>query len=166
MDKLFSLVDFAEHLASVVARDYLVLESGLEIAASHVEKVAKDEFGHYQPEVGPFPAWEELAESTQMDRLHQGYDPDEPLLRTGGLRDSIEHEVHGLEAVIGSKSQIMVYHEFGTEHIPPRPVLGPAVVRSRPMIEKVFAEVVITGLIAGESLPAGLGYDATVGSSE
>ena len=50
----------------------------------------------------------------------------EPLLRTGGLRDSISTHVEGAEATVGSVSPIALYQEQGTEHIPPRPFLGPA----------------------------------------
>ena len=40
--------------------------------------------------------------------------------------------VEELEAEIGSDSQIMVYQEFGTSKMPPRPVMGPALEPVRP----------------------------------
>ena len=39
----------------------------------------------------------------------KGFTPDDPLLRTGQLRDSISHQVQGLDAVVGSTSEVMVY---------------------------------------------------------
>jgi HK97 gp10 family phage protein len=117
---------FAEHLLTREVALHEVLHVALDIAASKIEKTAKDEIGIYQPEVGPFPAWAELAEFTVQDRLAQHYSPDEPLLRDGTLRDSISYEVDGLVAVVGSTSDIAVYQEMGTVKIPPRPFLGPA----------------------------------------
>ena len=42
-----------------------------------------------------------LAESTQAERVVQGYPANEPLLRTGELRDSIEHKL-----VSGDEAQV------------------------------------------------------------
>lgn len=162
MKEFESLLEFAEFLTMRALAEYEALHHGLKAVAKHIERVAKDEFGVYQPEVGPFPEWEELADSTKEDRLRQGYDPDEPLLRTGALRDSISHEVDGLEAEIGSDSDIMVYHEFGTEKIPPRPVLGPAAYRSKKQIEALVGAAVVSGMVGQSVLPAQLGYDADI----
>lgn len=160
--KEFSPATFAEHLIALRFGEILALHKGLDAVGSHIEKVAKDEFGTYQPEVGPFPAWAELAESTQADRLNQGYDPDEPLLRTGGLRDSISHHTEALETTIGSPSEIMVYHEFGTSKMPPRPVLGPAAFRSKEKIYKLIGAAALFGLLGTERLPSEFGYDAEI----
>ncbi len=105
------------------------LALGVKEFAEEVEKTAKEELGNYQPAYGPFNAWDSLAESTKEDRANQGYPEDEPLLRSGELRDSIEHEVMGLSAIIGTKSQIGFWQEVGTDKIPPRPFMGPAYVR-------------------------------------
>lgn len=156
--KEFSPLEFADKLIEIHAQELAELHNGLEKVAKHIERVAKDEFGIYQPAVGPFPPWEELADSTKLDRLNQGYDPDEPLLRTGKLRDSISHRTEGLEATIGSTSQVMVYHEFGTSKMPPRPVLGPAVYRSKEQIMEIVAKAAMAGLASGQ-VPAVIGYD-------
>ena len=67
----------------------------------------------------------ELAESTQEERVRKGYSADEPLLRTGELRDSISWEHRSpISTVVGSTSEIAVYQELGTVRIPPRPFLG------------------------------------------
>lgn len=36
------------------------------------------------------PAWAPLSPATQDDRVAKGFTPDDPLLRTGALRDAIE----------------------------------------------------------------------------
>jgi len=121
-----SLGSFAKFLGTREVALHETLHVALEVVAAKMQKTARDEIGIYQPETGPFPAWAELAEFTVQDRLAQHYSPDEPLLRDGTLRDSITHEVEGLEAVIGSDSDIAVWQELGTVKIPPRPFLGTA----------------------------------------
>lgn len=162
--------DFAAHLLTLQAGELIALEAGLEHVLVHMERVAKDELGHYQPAVGPFPAWAELAESTKESKLSRGYDPDEPLLNEGDLRNSISHEHRGLEGAMGSTSQIMVYHEFGTAKMPARPVIGPAAFRSHEKIVKIIGSAMLVGLVSGrrivpdeiEDLPRSLGYDASL----
>ena len=124
-----------------------------------IENTAKNKIGHYQSESGPFQEWPELADSTKADRLNKGYDPDEPLLREGTLRDSIQHEVGGLEAVIGSKSDIAAYQEFGTNRIPPRPFIGPAAFENKEKIERIIGEAAVAGIVGGRLIHPGLGYD-------
>lgn len=117
---------FAQHLAAVAQRIEAAEHPALEKAAVMVEKRAKDKIGHYQDKAGPFAAWAPLAESTKQDRVRKGFNPDDPLLRTGKLRDSIKHHVDGHEACIGSDEDIAVWQEFGTHKIPPRSFLGGA----------------------------------------
>ncbi|MFD2271416.1 hypothetical protein ACFS07_10450 [Undibacterium arcticum] len=71
------------------------------------------------------------------------------MLRSGKLRASISHQIHGLEAVVGSDSDIMVYQELGTEHIPPRAVLGPAAIRNKELILKTLGKAAAEGLLYG-----------------
>jgi hypothetical protein len=70
--------------------------------------------------------WPQLAESTQRERERLGFAANEPLLRTGDLRESIEYTVLPREAAveIGSNDKIAVYQELGTSRIPPRSFLG------------------------------------------
>ena len=61
-----------------------------------------------------------------------GFHPNEPLLRTGELRDSISttapvDEGRAVCGYVGSKNPIAKYQELGTPRIPPRPFLGGAV---------------------------------------
>ena len=145
----FSLSEFALHLLEVEAAELLALHHGLKKCAAAIEATAKAEIGTYQRGVGYFPPWQELAPATKADRVHKGFTENDPLLRTGGLRDSISSEVHALEAAIGSTSDIMVYQELGTSTIPPRAVLGPAAVRNHKRIEMILGEAAVAGLLYG-----------------
>lgn len=144
--EIMGLAEFGAHLAEIAIAEVEFLNHGLEHVAKLVEAEARAEFGVYQPQTGPFPAWPELADSTKEQRLDLGFTENDPLLRTGKLRDSIGHEVHGLDAVVGSASDLMVYHEFGTSRMPARPVLGPAVFRHRDKIEALIGEAAVLGI--------------------
>lgn len=163
MKQFNSLAAFATHLAQAAAAPAIALQHGLEAVADKVEKTAQAEIGTYQPAVGPFGAWQQLADATKADRLAQGYTENDPLLRSGELRTSYEHQVWGYEAIIGSKSDIALWQELGTSRgIPPRPVLGPAVIHNHAYIMKVLGGAAVAGLMGQTSLPAALGYDHTV----
>lgn len=154
-----SLAALATHFVETELVMARMLEVGLDKVLEHVEKVAKAEFGTYQPGVGPFPAWPELADATKDDRVAQGFSENDPLLRTGEARDSIEHQREGLEGVVGSADEKMVWFEFGTAKMPARPVLGPAAFLSRPAIEKLVGAAAVAGLIGADQIHAALGYD-------
>lgn len=155
---------FAVHLLEREVATVVALQAGLHHVAKAIETSAKAEIGQYQQTVGPFNAWDSLAESTEAEKARLGYEPDAPLLRTGGLRDSITHEVDGLEAAIGSDDDVMVYHEFGTPKMPPRPVLGPAAIHNKQRIEKIVGAALVTGLVGGDMIHPGLGYDFKAGA--
>lgn len=159
MKEFGSLGQFAAHLLAVEAAEVLALHHGLKEVANAVEATAKAEIGHYQPAVGGFGAWPELADSTKADRVRQGFSENDPLLRTGELRDSIGHEIEGLEAIIGSESDVMVWQELGTKHIPPRPVLGPAAIVNEEKIREILGRAAARGLLGGGQMPSALGYD-------
>lgn len=160
MTKNFSSFgQMAAQIALLEIGTLVALHEGLEVVAQHVEKKAKAEFGRYQDEVGPFPEWAQLADATQDERERLGFTPNDPLLRTGELKDSIGHKVEALEAVIGSTSEIMPFHEFGTAKMPPRPVLGPAAFTSKKKIESVLGAALVTGLVGGSGVHPSLGYD-------
>ena len=157
-----SLIDMAVKVAEAEVAIHVEARKALERVAVKVENTAKAEFGEYQDAIGPFPEWTELADSTQAERGRLGFPENEPLLRTGELRDSISHEVHELTATIGSTSDIMVYQEFGTERIPPRPVLGPAAEANHETIVRELGGAVVKGLIEGAAIHRSLGYDAVL----
>lgn len=138
---------FAAHLLTVAVAVEKAEHQILESAAVMVEKRAKEKIGEYQEQVGPFIAWPELAESTKADRAKQGYTEDEPLLRSGEMRDSIEHTVQGNVAQIGSNSDIAVYQELGTEHIPPRSFLGGAAAETVPTLLEMTGKAMVATLV-------------------
>jgi HK97 gp10 family phage protein len=152
--KEYSLTSFSTHLAEMAANTVLSLNAGLHAAATVIEKDAKDRIGHYQESSGPFPAWEPLADSTEEEKERLGYPLDAPLERTGELRNSIEHEVAGLEAVVGSKSDKALWHEFGTDRIPPRPFIGPAAFENKEKIEGILGAATVRGLSLGGAIPS------------
>ncbi|MDE1009666.1 MAG: hypothetical protein OSB38_28805 [Paraburkholderia fungorum] len=154
---------FALHLAAASAGQVVAMQSGLEEVAVRIEKTAKAEIGKYQPAVGPFSAWPELADSTKADRVAQGFSENDPLLRNGHLRDSYQHEVHGVEAVIGSKDDVALWQELGTSRgIPPRPVLGPAVEYNHAAITKILGGAAVRGLMGQTAIPSTFQYDHDV----
>lgn len=165
MNTFTSLLAFAEHLVKVAEREVVFIDTGLEECAKLIEKSAKKEIGHLQPEVGPFPAWAELAESTIDDKARHGYlysADGNPLLRTGALEESISHKVNPLEAIIGSTSPIMVYHEFGTIKMPMRPVIGPAAYKNKDKIKAILGSAVIAGFYGINPIHPSLGYNSEI----
>lgn len=94
--------------------------------AEMIEKEAKSYLGTYQQSIGPYPGWVPLAESTQKARAAKGYRPDDPLLVTGELKDSIRSVLVGKGAVVGTNIPFAPDLEYGTSTIPPRPFLGRA----------------------------------------
>lgn len=132
------LEQFARELSSASASIATGLEAGFRVIVKEIEETAKEEIGVYQPAYGPFDAWAPLAESTKAERVRLGYSEDEPLLRSGELRDSIQSEVMGLAAIVGTKKEIGLWLEVGTDRIPPRPFIGPAYVRKvDPLMESL-----------------------------
>lgn len=130
-----SFGSFGVHLINLAARGGIFEHDALETACAEIEKLAKDKIGDYQPQAGPFAAWKSLADSTREQKEALGYaPPDNPLLRTGELRDSIEHKVVGTEGHVGSDSDIAVYQELGTSSIPARSFLGGAAFELAPQI--------------------------------
>ncbi len=137
----FTLAGFAAHLAAMVIEVEHETKEALERAAQLVATEAKAEIGIYQDAAGPFAEWPELADSTKADRVSKGFSENKPLLRTGGLRDSIEHQVSGDTAHVGSDSDVAVYQELGTARgIPPRSFLGGAAFRKEHEIRQLAGE--------------------------
>ncbi|WP_336702770.1 hypothetical protein [Pantoea dispersa] len=136
------LEQFAREMSSASASIATGLEVSFCVIVKEIEETAKEEIGIYQPAYGPFDAWAPLAESTKADRVRHGYSEDEPLLRSGELRDSIQSEVMGLAAIVGTKSEIGLWQEVGTAHMPARPFIGPAYVRMiDPLMESIDAAI-------------------------
>lgn len=157
-----SLIDMVDRLAIAEVAIHTNARKALEQVGVAVERTAKSEFGDYQDAVGPFPEWAELAESTKEERVRLGFTENDPLLRTGELRDSIDHYVEELEVTIGTPSEIAEYHEFGTSKMPPRPFMGPALVRNHDTIIDKLGGAVVRGMIGEDVIHNALGYNETV----
>ncbi|TPG45704.1 hypothetical protein EAH89_26245 [Roseomonas nepalensis] len=124
-------------------------QRGLDEAGRIVEVEARGMLGDYQPAIPPFPRWADLKDSTIRDRLRRGFTANDPLLRSGELRDSIHHEVRGNTAFVFSRDINAGRHEFGTSKMPPRPFIGPALVRKLDEAGKAVADHIAAPLTNG-----------------
>lgn len=110
----------------------------LESQGAAIEASAKSKFGAYQA------GWRPLAAFTKADRARHGFTPDDPLLRSAGLRDAVRHRVEGDTVFVGVEpgetlhgsdgrevdaALIMAVQEYGDSRgrVPPRPVFGTVV---------------------------------------
>jgi hypothetical protein len=82
-----TLGDFVAHLSTIEAYLELAREAAVVKGCQIVQKEAKAAIGNYRAGYN----WPQLAESTQEDRVRKGFPANEPLLRTGSLRESIEY---------------------------------------------------------------------------
>jgi hypothetical protein len=147
--KTFTLKGAAKHFLLGAAAIVETTRLELDLIGKTLTKEAKSEIGNYQPAMGDFEQWPELADSTKRDRVRKGFSENEPLLRTGEMRDSISYNVKGLDLAVGSTSDTMVYQELGTSRIPARPVLGTALYKHR---DKIIKDL---GLVAFETISLG-----------
>lgn len=140
-----TLGQFANHILRSAAAMPRLEQRALRISGARLSRISRGYIGEYQDFGGPFPAWKPLSVNTLLGgvsptgfhypgKVELGFaPPDNPLLRTGALRDSISFTVQRRAAIIGSASPVAHYQEFGTrstaQHIsiPPRPFIGPAV---------------------------------------
>jgi hypothetical protein len=146
----FSLGGFAEFLASaaIAGAEKKAKRTALEIGARMVRDEARSALGTYRYQ------WPQLAQATQDDRVQLGFSANEPGLRTGAMRDSIEYTIiSSEEAEIGSNDDNMVYFELGTNTQPPRPTLTTAAIRRGQEIADV-AGILVANAIAGHSVDA------------
>lgn len=163
MKAFASLGAFATHLMTAATAEALALHEGLKAACVEVEKTAKGEIGTYQASIGPFPAWAPLADSTEDEKARMGYPAESPLMATGEMQESYRNEVEGLDGVVGTSDPKAIYHELGTTKMPPRPVLGPAVLHNRGRIERLIGEAAVVGILGGEVTSATMGYEGPSG---
>jgi hypothetical protein len=157
MTDFSSFGELALHLGEMELLQHEADHNALERCAELIEKRAKEKIGEYQEQAGPFIAWAELADATKADREHQGFPENEPLLRKGELRDSIEHIVIDDEAHVGSNSDVAVFQELGTAKMPPRSFLGGAAVEKLPRI---------LGIVGGHAVAALVGQGVHGGRIE
>lgn len=129
---------FSEHLLKLAAVSGEVKRHILDKAGEEVQKSAQGMIGEYQGAVGPFVAWQELAESTQAERSRLGYSENDPGFRSGAMQRSVQRTVVGEEMAVGSNDQHLVWFDMGTPTQPPRPVLGPAALHSRDRVKAIM----------------------------
>lgn len=142
-----SLAGFIAHIGHTVVEIEHHTHHALEVAAKMVEAEAKAEVGKYQASASPFSEWPELADATKDDRSKQGFDENEPGLRTGAARDSIDHAIGHHEAVVGSNDQHLEWFELGTVKQPPRSILGIAAVHKAPDVARELGGGVVQAII-------------------
>jgi hypothetical protein len=142
---------FAEHLVVLAAAEMVAEKRALDKATKLLQREAKAKIGEYQPKAGSFAAWAELAESTQEERERLGYPANEPLLREGTLRNSIERQIEVGRGEVGSNSEIAEWMELGTSRAPPRSFLGSAAVENADKVVAIVGEEV-TLTLAGEGV--------------
>jgi hypothetical protein len=152
MSEFDSLGGFAAHLLTMVEKQVDAQTAALDKGAAIVQKAAIAKFGQYQAEAGEFVAWAELADATKEDRVRQGYPEDEPGLRSGETRDSIQRTAGPAEAHIGSDKDELVWFELGTPTQPPRSVLGAAAVEQGERVSHVIGQSLFTALVGKEVL--------------
>ena len=146
---------FAAFLTSTMSRDERNRREAMDQAARLVQDEAKKMIGTYQPAYPPFQAWAPLAPSTIADKTAKGYaPPDNPLLRTGDLRRSIQRSVGKDEASIGSNADVAVWQELGTSRIPPRSFLGAAAAKNADKVADILGGGA-TAALTGDSPTSG-----------
>lgn len=134
------------------AKIYLNAVKAVDRIGAKIELKAKAKLGHENSKGLNSEQWDELAESTVIDRIRKGFTPDDTGLRTGKMRDSISHVSEELTTVIGSNDQNLVYFEHGTSKQPPRSVLGASAEESIDAIKKEFGDAVISGMLGKGSI--------------
>jgi phage gpG-like protein len=107
---------FAETAVAMDHIEHHCLDEGSKILQDEAKRV----IGTYEY------GWPQLAPATQARRSAAGVEPNEPLLVTGELRDSIERDVQQHVAYVGSNNEKALWHELGTSRIPPRSFLAGA----------------------------------------
>ena len=111
----------------------------LEEAAQIIETEAKHVIGTYEY------GWPQLDLATQQARERKGFDPNDPLLMTGELKDSIQHYVdpNRLTAEVGSNNPKALWQELGTSRgIPPRSfLLGAAMRKEREIVQRTGVNI-------------------------
>jgi hypothetical protein len=140
---LSSFAGLAARLAMAEADVKMATEAGLEKTCQLIEDRAKEVIGTY------IFNWPQLAQSTQEQRVALGFSANEPLLRTGKLRDSIGHLVEGDVGYVGTNDPVAKYHEYGTTRIPPRPFLAGALAATEGEIPKIFGSLVSAAMRGG-----------------
>lgn len=143
-----SFAAMGAHLATVALSVHAAQAAALDSVGKHLQKKVQGKFGTYQPQAGQFHEWAPLADATVEGREARGYPGDEPLLVTGDLQKSVGYQRNGnVEVNVGSNSDIAVYQEIGTVHIPPRSFLGATAVEEAGAIVAKVGQMTVLALV-------------------
>ncbi|MFH5067225.1 phage virion morphogenesis protein [Enterobacter cloacae complex sp. 2024EL-00215] len=134
-----SLADLSSILEMAAANIKVEADLAVLAIATEIRESAKEKIGHYQGASHGFAAWAPLTQATMDQRVRLGYSANNPLERSGELRDSISMRVDGNGAIIGTSMDIGLYMENGTEKSPPRPYLGPAAAEVSDRLGEIFS---------------------------
>jgi hypothetical protein len=96
-------------------------------------------------------ALQDLAPDTQTERVRAGFTPNDPLVRTGDLRESVvpfSAPTSGVSAlgVAMTYDPVAEYHEKGTAHIPPRPAFRMGLLDSNRIAQTILSNLVGSAL--------------------
>ncbi len=123
--KFSSIPQFLDFLRTRPGAVEAAQKRGLEAAGRMFQTTARDMIGEEIPD------WADLAASTVEEKQRLGFtdriSPTDPLYRTGELRASIRSVVDGSRVTLGTDDPVGEWQEFGTQRMPPRPFIGPAV---------------------------------------
>jgi hypothetical protein len=119
-----TFADVARKLEGQAARMRVAPMRAAAMTAPLLAASVHEVFGHDPP-------LRALKEATQDERTMLGFTPNDPLVRTGGLRETWVPEYgegpNGPIAGVGSDSKMAMWHEFGyfnvraNQFVPPRP---------------------------------------------
>jgi HK97 gp10 family phage protein len=160
-------VTWEKLIIDVTGADFVIrglLYEQLKSAAKKVQSDAKKKFGEYQPEIGPFPAWDELDPDYVAEKVANGSPGDAPLIgyysdrsrrdsvvgNNVRLKDSIEITMNADEpaAYIGTDNLLGKFHEYGTVKMAPRPFLRPALYQNEKEIVDSMKEAIAGKLVS------------------
>jgi hypothetical protein len=129
----------AKYFLNAAKKAPAAFHAELEDQGRAIEGECKRLFGTYQD------GWAQLADSTREQHEKQGFAPNDPLFRSGGLQGAVTHKLEGHsvseQVFIGvpegvmltepngrevDAATVMAAQEYGTDdgRIPPRPVFG------------------------------------------
>lgn len=138
---MMTCAEFAEILNAAAARVKTGLVEPTDALMAEVATDAKAVIGTYAY------GWPQLAEATQDDRERKGFPRNEPLLRKGGLKGSIQHLAsaapEGADGLIYSDEKKALWAEMGTRTQPPRSFLMRSLLRAAGKIEKIYGEFAV-----------------------
>lgn len=158
MKKFNSFQEFSNYLESSFKKYKRNEPKVLNFLGVYLGNKMIDTFGILQKGYGNFPSWAPLKPSTIADKIRGGYvynSQYNPLVRTGELKNSIDYKVSPKKLRVGSKSEIMIFHEFGTSKMAQRSVIGLTMFKQEKFIKNTFTKYFFT-LFENKDLAGGL----------